>query len=68
VVFHPWLAPALNGISHALLKQLRHWYPENPVLAKGEGMLRFHLEGKRPLNKQGWPDCLLHSNGKPAIP
>jgi hypothetical protein len=36
---------------------LQH-YPSNPQLAKAEGMLRFFIEGQRPLNKQTWPECL----------
>jgi len=58
VVFHPWLAPVFNGISHAAVKQLLRRYPDRPTLAKAEGMLSFYLEGKRPLNEQDWPECL----------
>jgi len=60
VVFHPWLAPVFNRASHAVVKQLLHRYPDHPTLAKAEGMLRFYLEGKRPLNEQNWPECLTH--------
>jgi hypothetical protein len=60
VVFHPWLAPVFNRASHAMVKQLLRWYPDHPTLAKAEGMLRFYLEGKRPLNEQKWPECLTH--------
>jgi hypothetical protein len=60
VVFHPWLAPALNRASHATVKQLLCWYRGHSTLAKAEGMLRFYLEGKRPLNEQNWPECLTH--------
>lgn len=58
VVFHPWLAPAFNRASHAVVKQLLHWYPDHPTLAKAEGMIRFYLEGKHPLIEQNWPECL----------
>lgn len=58
VVFHPWLAPLFNPASHAALRQLHRWRPDNPTLAKTEGMLRFFLEGKRPLDQQCWPDEL----------
>lgn len=60
VVFHPWLAPVFNRASHAIVKQLLRRYPGHPTLAKAEGMLRFYLEGKRPLNEQNWPECLTH--------
>ena len=58
VVFHPRLAPLFNPATHAALRQLRRWQPENPTLAKTEGMLRFYLEGKRPLDQQSWPEAL----------
>ena len=58
VVFHPWLAPVFNRASRAMVKQLLGRYPDHPTLAKAEGMLRFYLEGKRPLNEQKWPECL----------
>jgi hypothetical protein len=60
VVFHPWLAPVFNRISHAAIRQLLGWYPRNPALPKIEGMVRFCLEGKRPLQEQHWPECLIH--------
>jgi len=60
MVFHRWLAPAFNRASHAVLKQPLRWYPDYPTLSKAEGMLRFYLEGKRPLNEQDWPECLTH--------
>jgi hypothetical protein len=58
VVFHPWLTPFFNRASHTVTRQLLHWRPDNPMLAKAEGMLRFYLEGKRPLAEQDWPECL----------
>ncbi len=60
VVFHPWLAPLFNPASHAVLRQICRWRPENPTLAKTEGMLRFYLQGKRPLDQQTWPEALAH--------
>jgi hypothetical protein len=58
VAFHPWLAPVLNHLSHAALRKLVHWRSQNPTLPKIEGMVRFHLEGKRGLREQAWPECL----------
>jgi hypothetical protein len=59
VVFHPWLAPLFNRMTHAGTRWiLKHW-PNNPSLAKMEGMLRFYLDGKHPANQQEWPDCLI---------
>jgi hypothetical protein len=59
VVFHPWLAPALNRPSHAMLRKLLDWRSGSPVLPKIEGMVRFYLEGRRGLEEQAWPECLV---------
>jgi hypothetical protein len=58
VVFHPWLAPVFNQASHVVLKRMLGKYPDRPSLAKAEGMLRFYLEGRRPISEQDWPDVL----------
>jgi hypothetical protein len=61
VVFHPWAAFMVNPATHAIVTRLlRRW--RRPVLAKAEGMIRFCLEGQRPLDQQDWPACL----GRPA--
>jgi hypothetical protein len=58
VDFHPLLQPfATTGI-HKIVARLRQYDPGNPILAKAEGMLRFHVEGKQPLQRQSWPECL----------
>ena len=58
VEFHPFLHPFANQSSHSLLLRLLQRYPGSHVLSKAEGMLRFHLEGKKSLNEQEWPECL----------
>lgn len=58
VVFHPWLRPAFGRASHALLRQMQRLRPGHPRLSKTEGMVRFYLEGKRPLQDQDWPPPL----------
>ncbi len=58
VVFHPWLAPAVNRLSHTLLRFILRVRQGNPTLSKTEGMVRFYLEGKRPIQKQKLPECL----------
>ena len=58
VVFHPMVAPFFNKASHILIKRLCNLFPSNPFLAKTEGMVRFYLEGKRPLSEQTWPEPL----------
>jgi len=58
VMFHPWLAPFANRLTHASVAGLLRRDPGNATLAKAEGMLRFHLEGKRPIDQQEWPEYL----------
>jgi len=52
VVFHSACAPLVNPATHALVRAAKAMRPGNPVLAKAEGMIRFYLEGKRPLAEQ----------------
>jgi hypothetical protein len=58
VVFHPWLEPFANPLAHKLVSRLFLRNHGNATLAKFEGMLRFNLQGKLPMDKQEWPDCL----------
>jgi len=52
VVFRSACAPLVNPATHALVRAAKAVRPGNPVLAKAEGMIRFYLEGKRPLTKR----------------
>lgn len=61
VVFHPLLAPLFNPLTHRILSRGRRWKPGSPTLAKAEGMVRFYLQGRRPLGEQVWPDILKGS-------
>lgn len=58
VVFHPWLRPFMNRASHALLRAGLRLKPAHPILSKAEGMLRFYLQGRLPLEKQSLPPPL----------
>jgi hypothetical protein len=58
VDFHPLLNPFATSTLHAWTRGLLRRDPSNPLLAKAEGMLRFHVEGKRHLTEQTWPKCL----------
>jgi len=68
VVFHPLFRPLATERSHAfLLRRLDRDRgdrasagrpQESPLLAKAEGMLRFHLGGRRAAEEQEWPACL----------
>jgi hypothetical protein len=58
VVLNPLLLPVCNSAGRAFIERLMHRYPDSPMLAKAEGMLRFFLQGKRPADRQDWPECL----------
>ena len=58
VVFHPYLRPFINQNTHNWVKRLLQMRPGNVLLAKTEGMIRFYLEGQKPLAEQTWPPCL----------
>ncbi len=60
VVFHPLLAPLFNPFTHFTLNKLSTIWSGNPFLAKAEGMVRFYLEGKKPLEQQVWPENLAN--------
>jgi hypothetical protein len=55
VVFHPWLRPMFNPASHTVLRAVQRLRPGSPTLAKAEGMLRFYLQGRLPLERQEKP-------------
>jgi hypothetical protein len=58
VIIHPYLRPLITPAVHSFNRRLLNRYPSNPFLAKTEGMLRFHLEGKKPVGEQNIPDCV----------
>lgn len=70
VVFHPCLRPLATHRVHAFLLRRLGRDPDSPLLAKAEGMLRFHLAGRRASEEQDWPACLAEfrpqSNEIPA--
>ena len=59
VVFNPLLSPAINTATHRVLKSLQRRFPENDNLSKAEGLVRFFLEGKKPIERQARPAALL---------
>jgi hypothetical protein len=58
VDFHPLIIPFMAPGIHAFTRNMLQRDPSNPLLAKAEGMLRFHVEGKRVITQQTWPECL----------
>lgn len=65
IVFHPLLTPFANSATHALVRRMTLRYPDKHILAKAEGMLRFHIEGKIPAENQNWPDAFKDT--RPAL-
>jgi len=59
VVFHPWLTPVIGSTCRSVVDGLVRMRRGHPALPKVAGMLRFYLEGKRPLGEQSWPECLV---------
>ena len=59
VDFHPFVSPFATSTTHSWVRRLLQRDASNPFLAKAEGMLRFHIEGKCPLAEQTWPECLM---------
>ena len=52
VLFHPWLSPLINRYSYHAFRGVVNLLPNRPILAKTEGMVRFYLEGKLPIENQ----------------
>jgi len=59
VSFSPKFQFIFNNTSHKLIHTFTKIFPGNPLLAKAEGIVRFYLQGKLPLDRQIWPDGLL---------
>jgi hypothetical protein len=66
VVFHPLLKALVNRASHALVRKFLKVAPGNPTLAKAEGLMRFYLEGRRPLKDQK-PPAAIFPDRRPQI-
>jgi hypothetical protein len=64
VEFHPWLNPFISPHSHSLILRMLKRFPGNHLLSKAEGLLRFSLQGKKPINQQEWPECLNEYQAK----
>jgi hypothetical protein len=58
VEFHPLLRPFVTPAARAWVLHLLKRDPSSPLLAKAEGMVRLHVEGKLPMTEQVWPTCI----------
>jgi hypothetical protein len=59
VLFHPALSPAVKPVTLAALNMIGGKILPGPKWLKAAGMMRFYLEGNRPLFQQDCPECLL---------
>jgi hypothetical protein len=65
VALHPWASRILGPAAHRVISGVLRRRPGSRLLGKAEGMLRFHLEGKLPAERQRWPTC-LETKGAPG--
>jgi hypothetical protein len=59
VAFHPLLSPFVGNYALNAIHKLTQRATGNLILAKIEGILRFYLEGRRSVEQQDWPECLV---------
>jgi hypothetical protein len=59
VVFNPIITPFIKPYAHKILIALSNIFKGNMLITKGEGMIRFYLQGKCRLSEQEWPNILL---------
>jgi hypothetical protein len=59
VLFHPALNPIVRPVTLAALNYIGGKILRSPKWLKAAGMMRFCIEGSRPLRQQGCPECLL---------
>lgn len=58
VLFHPAMRPIVKPAALAALDYLGSKLLRSPRWLKAAGMIRFYLEGNRPLSQQECPECL----------
>lgn len=58
VDFHPLLNPFVTQEVHTWVSWAARRVPANALLAKAEGMVRIHVDSKRPVGEQAWPQCV----------
>ncbi len=58
VLFHPLCAPLSSRIGQTVFGRLARRFPSSCAIAKAEGMVRFSVLGRQPLEEQEWPKCV----------
>lgn len=64
VLFHPALRPFMTPATLGAIGLFGRLGPGRPGWLKAAGLLRFYLEGNRPLSRQECPECLLPRKGE----
>ena len=59
VDFHPVIRLFATPTALGWVTRLKNRFPLFPSFSKAEGMLKFYLEGRKPIEEQAWPECLL---------
>jgi hypothetical protein len=60
VKFNTVVSPFFNSITHSMLHTAHKLIPSNPTIAKAEGLVRFYLQGRLPVQDQPAPELLSH--------
>ena len=58
VVIHPAAAPLVGSLVHRGIRRALLRRPGNPTLSKAEGIIRFYVQGRLPLDEQPVPVAL----------
>jgi hypothetical protein len=58
VIFHPKISPFIGTTSYSMVKTLKKILPKSTAISKLEGLIRFYIIGKRPLENQKWPEAI----------
>lgn len=64
VVIHPVAAPLVGSLVHGGIKRALLRRPGNPTLSKAEGIIRFYVQGRLPLDEQPVPAALRRFPGE----
>lgn len=64
VLFHPALRPLMTPATLAVLDYFGRLGRGRPGWLKAAGLVRFYLEGHRPLAQQDCPECLIQRRGE----
>jgi len=64
VKFHPLLSPFINLQTYQFIQGFSIKNPNSSFFAKAEGMARFYLNGKKPLDEQEWPEFVSQHKEK----